>query len=57
MRDKNLNDQIQIFNVMGVLMKEVEAAQTTNVEVSDLPKGLYFIRLKNQKEAQKFVKE
>lgn len=57
LRDKNLNDQIQIFNVMGVLMKEVEAAQTTKVEVSDLPKGLYFIRLKNQKEAQKFVKE
>lgn len=56
-RDKNLNDQLQIFNGMGVLMKEVEAIQTTRVDVSDFPKGLYFIRLKNQKEAQKFMKE
>lgn len=57
LKDKTINDRLQIFNVMGVLVKEVEATETTRVDVSDLPKGLYFIRLKNQKEAQKFVKE
>lgn len=57
LRNKGINDQLQVFNVMGVLLKEIEATETTMVDVSDLPKGLYFIRLKNQKESQKFIKE
>lgn len=49
LRNKGINDQLQVFNVMGVLLKEIEATETTMVDVSDLPKGLYFIRLKIRK--------
>jgi hypothetical protein len=50
-------DQLQVFNSLGVLIQEIEVQETITIDISDFPKGLYFIRLKNdQQKAQKFVK-
>lgn len=57
---KNLfkKEQLQIFNTLGVLMKEVEVSESIEVDISNFPNGLYFIRLNgNHQQALKFVKE
>jgi hypothetical protein len=43
--DKQL---IQIFNSMGILVKELEISKSDQICISDLSKGMYFIRLKNK---------
>lgn len=56
--DQNKNRQIQIFNSIGMLIKEVSVTQTTQLDVSDLSNGLYFVRLKNYpKQTTKFIKQ
>lgn len=56
--DDNSKKQIQIYNTIGLLIKEIEASPTTQIEIADLPVGLYFIRLKNYSQMTlKFIKQ
>lgn len=52
-------DKLQIYNSIGILVKELEAVESTiQINTSDLPNGLYFIHLKNnQQQTQKFIKQ
>ncbi|WP_317897974.1 T9SS type A sorting domain-containing protein [Aurantibacillus circumpalustris] len=51
-------DQIQLYNAVGRLIKEMGVSEETILTISDLPKGLYFIRLKNNgRHSLKFFKE
>ena len=43
-------EQLQIFNAIGVLVKEIEVNESVKVDISDFTTGLYFIRLKNNKQ-------
>jgi len=55
-----LNDskQIQIFNSMGMLVKEIYTTQPVRINVSELSSGLYFCKNSNSKKhAQKFIKK
>ena len=50
-------EQIQIFNLLGILVKELKAHAKTEIYIADLPDGLYSIRLKNKGQlALKFSK-
>ena len=44
-------DQIQIFNVNGVLLKE-EKLMTNEVNFSEYPAGIYFLKIKDEKELE-----
>ena len=49
--------QIQIFNSIGILMKESDISQSDQISVSELSSGMYFIRLKNRwQQTLKFIK-
>ena len=49
--------QLEVYNVVGRLIKTIEATEAVKLDVSDLPNGLYFIRIKDNKQpALKFVK-
>jgi hypothetical protein len=49
--------QVQIFNEIGTLVKELELTGTMEANISDLQNGLYFIHLKNSSlHVQKFIK-
>ncbi len=55
---QNPKGQIQIFNSIGMLLKEIDVAQTTQINIVDLPSGLYFVHLKNKEsKMQKFIKQ
>lgn len=50
-------EEIQIYNPMGRLVKVIGASETTTLSIADLPSGIYFIRLKNNKQSTlKFIK-
>ncbi len=56
--NKNEKEEIQLFNSIGMLLKETEASQSTQLNIGDLPSGLYFIHLKNHPQTNgKFIKE
>lgn len=49
---------LRIYNGSGALVKTVQAARVTKLNIGDLPSGLYFIRLTNQDQGSlRFVKE
>jgi len=51
-------DQLNIYNSIGVLVREFEVKESIQINISELPIGLYFIRLKNnQQQTQKFIKQ
>ncbi|HEV7621767.1 MAG TPA: T9SS type A sorting domain-containing protein [Flavisolibacter sp.] len=53
-----IKEQIQIYNSIGRLSKVIKASGTTEINIADLSKGLYFIRLKNNKQPPlKFIKQ
>jgi Secretion system C-terminal sorting domain/PKD domain len=53
-----VSEQIQIYNVLGRITKEIEARAKTEVNIADLPNGLYYIRLKNNSQSVfKFIKQ
>ncbi len=53
-----VSDQIQIYNVMGLIIKEKVAQAKTEINIADVPKGLYYIRLKNNTQSVlKFIKQ
>lgn len=54
----NQKQQIQIFNAMGMLLKEISASQSFQIDISNLPSGLYFIHLKSKaSQTQRFVRQ
>jgi hypothetical protein len=54
----SVSDQIQIYNIIGLLTKEVEARAKTEINIAELPNGLYYIRLKNNSQpVLKFIKQ
>ncbi|MCX6351914.1 MAG: T9SS type A sorting domain-containing protein [Bacteroidetes bacterium] len=48
--NQNSTEGIQIYNAIGVLVMEVEVAQSIQINTIDFAKGLYFICLKNHPE-------
>jgi hypothetical protein len=54
----HIQETIQIYNSIGSLLKSViPTSSTTNINISDFPKGLYHIRLENNLQpALKFIK-
>lgn len=55
---QNRKEQIQIYNSIGVLLKEVEITQSTQITIAGFPSGLYFVHLKNYPEQTlKFIKQ
>jgi hypothetical protein len=55
--EHNEKTKVQIFNSMGILVKEFSLTQTTQVDISDLPNGLFFIHFKNPiPQIAKFIK-
>jgi type IX secretion system substrate protein/PKD domain-containing protein len=53
-----IEEQIQIYDVTGQLVKEKKTSTTTLINISALPGGVYFIRLKNHNQpALKFIKQ
>jgi len=56
--NESVSDQIQIYNIIGLLTKEVEARAKTEINIAELPNGLYYIRLKNNSQpVLKFIKQ
>lgn len=49
----------QLFTTSGRLLREIPTASFTNIDVSDLPSGVYFLRVSNNEEFNtlRFVKE
>lgn len=51
------NQQVQILNSNGIIVKEVEIKETVQINIACYAKGIYFVRFKNQSlQIQKFVK-
>ena len=54
----NQESPFQIFNSLGILVKELSIRQATQINISDLPNGFYLIKLTNSdNQIQKFVKQ
>lgn len=50
-------EQVQIYNAVGQLIKTKEVIETTEINVADLPNGVYFVLLKSNKHHPfKFIK-
>ena len=45
--NQSAKQQIQVYDAVGLLIKEFEILQPTEIDISNLPSGLYFIHLKN----------
>lgn len=53
----NSNVQVQIYNSIGVLIKEIEIINTLQINITDLPSGLYYVHLKNKlQQTRKLIK-
>lgn len=54
-----LQETIEIYSVSGCLIKSMSASAAINkINIADLPKGLYFIRLiNNEQQPLKFIKQ
>jgi Secretion system C-terminal sorting domain len=56
--EHNSEQQVLIYNAIGQIVKKIELLQTESANISDLPNGLYFLRLPNYFNlTQKFIKE
>ena len=55
---QRFNKQIQLFNTIGNLVKEIELPQNGQIDTSELPNGVYFVRFKNNpQQILKFIKQ
>ena len=56
--NKNANQQIEIYDSMGRLSKELTLSESTQINISNLRSGLYFIYFKGKNQFnQKFFKQ
>lgn len=54
----NQQSQLDIFNAMGMLIKEIAISRSSQIDIAGLTDGLYFIHLKNGSgQTQKFLKQ
>jgi len=52
-----VQETIQIYNAIGSLTRSINATTATmNINIADLANGFYYIQLKNNKQALKFIK-
>jgi len=54
------NSTISIYNIQGQIIKQISTIKiTTNIDISDLSGGVYFVEIKNEKnyKVMKLVKE
>jgi len=54
--NQNTSQQILIFNGIGQIIKKTELLQIGQINISELPNGLYFVRLPDN-QTQKFIKQ
>jgi hypothetical protein len=55
---QNLNPPLLIHNAIGQIFKKVEQLQSKQINISDLPNGLYFLSLPNSfSQTKKFIKQ
>lgn len=55
--NNNQKTQVQIFNSLSVLIKQMSISNSTQIDIKDLPNGLYFITLNdNWHHTTKFIK-
>lgn len=55
---QNVQEQVEIYSITGYLLKVVHSSGTTEINITDLPNGLYFIKLKDSSlPSLKFIKE
>lgn len=55
--DRLIKHQIQLFNTIGILEKEIDLLQSDQISVSELSRGMHFIRLKDKSKCTlKFIK-
>lgn len=55
--ESNLNNKVSIYNVLGTLVKVVEAEQITYIDFSELSSGLYIIKCTASQHTYKVVKK
>jgi hypothetical protein len=56
--EPNNGTQFKILNALGVLVKEFFMSESSQIDVSDLPKGIYFINSKTTiQQTTKFIKQ
>ncbi len=54
----NKKEKFRLLNAMGMLVKEMEVNETTEISIAGLPTGLYFVqRQNNPKQTLKFIKQ
>jgi hypothetical protein len=53
----SIKQQIQIYNSLGILVKEIKITPNTPINISNLVSGLYYIKIENYKQPFKFIKE
>lgn len=51
------NTEIKIFSTTGRLIKSDKVEKGKAINTSDLPKGVYFLKIQNESEGVKFIKE
>ncbi len=56
LKNKAQQQPLQIFNSIGILFMEIQADGSIVIDISEFPKGIYTIHLKNQKESRRFIK-
>jgi hypothetical protein len=55
---ENQKTQLQIFNAMGRLLKEISISRSTQIDISNLPCGVYFVHSENQaSQTMRFIKQ
>lgn len=56
--EHNQGTQVQILNELGILVKEFFMSDSSQIDISDLPKGLYLILFKTPvQQTTKFIKQ
>lgn len=56
--DNSPKDIIQFYNSVGKIVKEFETTASSDINISDLPQGLYFLKMKtNAQWSKKLIKE
>ena len=53
----NLIEEFQIFNALGILVKEIKVSNSEQINLANLQSGLFFISPKNRRQfSEKFIK-
>jgi len=54
--ENKTEERIELYNSIGELVREIEITESTQINISDLQSGLYFVHFKNHsQQTQKFI--